>query len=205
MTLLQRLFLLPLLVCLLLYCTAAAAEKAADPAKGSATDDKAGGAICYHGSSGFIVGPPQGWKNDRGVAEQFGICMMLIPADRNFDDAPVIMYPKVTPRLKGENPVEEQVQFVLTEMRARPGGEAVTARPGPDITSESGLLFTTRYFDRGPAPNSFEMVAYSLTEDTLFFTVLSARTDQEREAAIPVLREFLVDVALLQVEQAPQQ
>ena len=173
-------------------------------AKESTVAEKPDAAICYHGSSGFILEAPEGWKNDADIAEQLGICMMLIPAALNFDDAPVIMYPKTTARVTGEDPVEHQVNFVLVRMRKRPGGEAVVTRPGPDISSKSGLLFTTRYFDQGPFPNRFELAAYCLTEDTLFFVVLSARTEEEREAGIPALRELLSDIALLQVELAPK-
>lgn len=190
----RKLFLALLLAVAMAIPAVAAPPEIAEP--------EAEAAICYLGVDGFVVVPPEGWVNLPEAAAAFGVCVMYVPAGHGFDDAPAVIYPRVVPlpgKAAGADPVQSLVDDMLEYFAGRPGGQQAEAALGPALVSESGLRFATRYFNRGPDPNNFELVAYHPAESSLLLLVLSARSEPERRAAEAALRQVAEAVIHMRV------
>lgn len=172
--------------------------------------DEAAAGICYRDKDGFVVAAPQGWVNLPQAAAAHGVCMMYAPAGYDFDNAPAIIYPRLAGLPDGGEAfdtaavADAMADSMMKRFAALPGGGRAVLLKGPALQSESGLLFATRYFNNGPDPNNFELVAYHRAESAVLLLVLSARTGADRLAGEAALRQVAGEVFHLKVRQGAE-
>lgn len=143
--------------------------------------ETAQGGICYWGSVGFMMGPPEGWVNLPEAAAASGLCFTFVPAGYDFDNAPAVIYPKMGDAKGDDDFAEVLSQGMLRQMSRLPGGENMQLVRGEPFVSARNLDFQSRYFNNGPSPNSFELVVYNVQDEVLLLLVLSAKTEQARQ------------------------
>lgn len=158
-------------------------------------------ALCYRGVDGYMVSSPPGWVNQPEAAASFGVCVMYVPVGYDFGSAPAIIYPRLVARPAGPDPVQALADTMLAYFTVCPDGYRTTVEPGPSLDSLSGLFFQTRYFNNGPNPNNFELVAYNSTEENVMLLVLSARTEGGRRASEEAFRQVIYDLLHLEVKR----
>lgn len=194
---LQRFRLIFLSVWALLACTAAFGSAAAAQAQ-SLEFDAAQGGICYWGSVGFMMGPPEGWVNLPEMAAASGLCFTFVPAGYDFDNAPAVIYPNMGDAKGDDAWVEILSQGILQQMRRLPGGENLQLVRGEPFSARN-LNFELRYFNNGPSPNNFELVAYHIQDEVILLVVLSAKTKQARQDCLDDFMEMLDDILPIQM------
>ena len=92
-------------------------------------NDYVGDAICYSGDAAFILPCPGGWTGDPAAAGRLDLCGIYYPQGYTFDNAPVVMYPRlVTPlsrqiagRTRPKTGRIYQRQLPQAARRAKPG------------------------------------------------------------------------------------
>lgn len=168
---------------------------------GSGASAMTNGGICYQGRVGFMIGAPEGWVNLPEAAAALGVCFMFVPVGYNLDNAPAVIYPN-TGAGGGGDWVEVLSQKMLEQLSRRPGGENVQLLRGEPFVSARNLEFQQRYFNNGPAPNNFELVAYHVQDDVLLLVVLSATTEQARQDYQADFMRLLDDVFAIQMSWA---
>jgi hypothetical protein len=77
------------------------------------------GAICWQDEAGFLIGLPENWQHVTEAAEKYQLCLMGIPGGTNFDDAPVILYPRIFARSPDQAPALLQVAREVRSMRVQ--------------------------------------------------------------------------------------
>ena len=174
----------------------------AEAPPGPAVPDEPSAAICYRGSDGFVVAPPEGWVNLPEAAAASGVCVMYAPAGFNFDNAPAVIYPRLAALpdpAADPDPVQAMVESMLEYFAGQPDGQRVEVVVGPALESEHGLRFASRYFNNGPDPNNYELVAYHAAESSMLLLVLSANTEKNRQSAEPALWAIAREILHVQV------
>lgn len=165
----------------------------------SLESDTAYGGICYRGSVGFVIGPPEGWVNLPETAAASGLCFMFVPAGYNFDNAPAVIYPNTGDTKGDAGFVEILSEGTLQQMRRLPGGENTELLRGEPFVSACNLDFQPRYFNNGPSPNNFELVVYHIQDEVILLVVLSAKTEQARQDYLDDFMRMLDDIFPLQI------
>lgn len=161
-----------------------------------------GGVICYANSDGYLIGTPEGWINHQDVASQAGICSLYTPEGQVFQTAEAVIYPQtaaIPPNTSGSKAIKILVDQAQEEFRSVPGGEKFTAKKSETIKTEKGQEFEIWLFNEGPAPNSYEAIAYHVGNDSVFFLVLASKTKEERDNALPVLKKVAQKMLRLEV------
>lgn len=126
--------------------------------------------ICYDAHNAFSFSAPEFFFADTKSADQLGLCVIYIPKKTTFDNAPVILYPRVvTTPLSLASFIEKDKKDFLKK--------AVTAfieKQHPYL-SKSKLQFEVRFFHNGPPPNEYELVYYLKAKKAVLLLGLSAR------------------------------
>lgn len=161
--------------------------------------DGADVALCYRGEVGYMLAPPPGWLNLRDAAESFGTCVIYVPEGYDFDSAPAVIYPNVVGVGAGADPVKAEVERMRAKLSAAPDGDKLQVVAGEPFKSAFGVEFQLYYFNNGPSPNNFELVAYNVQGEAMLMTVLSAMTDQERRVYLGDFMKLLDGIFTMQV------
>lgn len=184
----------------LLVCTTVLGGGAGAAAEAQSLEsDTAYGGICYRGSVGFVIGPPEGWVNLPETAAASGLCFMFVPAGYNFDNAPAVIYPNTGDAKGDADFVEILSEGMLQQMRRLLGGENTELLRGEPFVSACNLDFQPRYFNNGPSPNNFELVVYHIQDEVILLVVLSAKTEQARQDYLDDFMRMLDDIFPLQI------
>jgi hypothetical protein len=165
--------------------------------------DPAGAAICWRGEAGFLIRLPDDWRNAPDAAQRFNVCFMAVSDGTNFNDAPATLYPRIFVRSPGQSPTDAADNAARNAHKAlarAPGGENISIRAGKSFTTPLDLPVEVRYFDNGPYPNVFEAVAYVTHGAAVLGLILSAKTEEARDAFLPVLLKSAREAYPIQVK-----
>ena len=171
-------------------------------------NDYVGDAICYSGDAAFILPCPGGWTGDPAAAGRLDLCGIYYPQGYTFDNAPVVMYPRLVTPFPGkslEERAQKQAEFTKDSFRKLPGGQNLTVRKEGTYTAVNGRPFAIRFFDNVPPPNVAEAAAYTIHNNSMLIVVLSAKSAKDLAPYLPALYTALDEVAAMNciVEKAP--
>ncbi len=164
------------------------------------TEKYTGSVLCYDDEAAFTLPLPDGWVSDPATAARFGLCGLYYPEGYNFNDAPVVMYPKLYQAFPGnslEERAQKQAEVTQREFLNLPGGQNLIVRKEKPYTNAAGRTFALRFFDNGPRPNVAEAAAYTIHKDSIFIVVLSATSAGQLPPYLPVLYATLGKVTAM--------
>ncbi len=156
------------------------------------------GVVCGDETLQFFMPSPEGWNVDWDASRLLGVATMYFMEGSGFDDARIILYPRVDVALAAsqEAAARKQAKKTLDAMRARTGGSGTKLVGPASYLTVDGTEFTLFFFDNGQPPNEYESAAYLLNNDLLLTVVFSARSLDDRECFLPEFRKVLEGITL---------
>ena len=135
---------------------------------------------------------PSGWVLDRKSAESMGICALYTLENRNFDTSPLLIYPRLASK-GGDEAIAASVLELSTIYRNH--SDKFVLEEKADFTTKLGQTFKVRYYLNGPAPRSFEAVAYLTYKERLYISVYSATNQDDFLNGVRSFYEYLESVS----------
>ena len=135
----------------------------------------------------FLLRAPQGWILDSQGGASRGLTTVFYRKGETFKDAPAILYANVAPRPGGEA-LDAFVARELARARERsPDLRAVAAAP---VRTASGNTADVRTVS-GDRHGNREALAFLAERESFVILVLSARSPEAFDAAMPAFRAFV--------------
>lgn len=156
----------------------------------------------------FLLLSPKGWVLDTQGGAGRGLAAVLFPLGSTFKDAPAVLYVNVAPRAGGE----ALDAFVAREIaRAQGKSPGLKVEAGQPVETQDRKRAEVRAVTGDPWRNR-EALAFIREAEAFVIVVLSARSAESYEAALPAFRELVrsystigPDVKVLPQPPAPGQ
>jgi hypothetical protein len=180
-----------LLACLLaLSSTSASTARSADPTTPAATTPEPVGrttGMVFGTGHLFTVEAPRGWMIQGKGEGSNGLATVFFPMGSTFAEASAVLYVNTAAREKGQRLQE----FIARDIEGmRKGSPGVKVEKGRALETADGKRAEVRTFT-GDKWGNRESIAF-LAEESIFVTiVLTARTAESYEAALPAFADLV--------------
>lgn len=167
-------------VCLLALCALAAHAQDAKPD----ADDKNTGLV-YGKDYAFAVTAPAGWFFDSESGIQQGLHAVFYPAGSSWKESQAVMYVNAAAKT---DTLEKFVEGDVANFRKGSPRLKVTDEESPAVAGRQRVVAKRFVEDQ---LGNFEAVAYVEESKVVVMLVLSARTQDEFDAALPAFRKLV--------------
>jgi hypothetical protein len=138
-----------------------------------------GAGIVYGRGHAFAIQAPDGWVLDNAAGKGQGLQAVFYREGSDWGSAKGVMYTNAAIKGKGQETLQELIDYDVAQFRARAPQLKVTARE--DLATGSGKAVVWQF--EGDEHGNFEAVAYIDEKEAIVMLVLTARTrelfDQE--------------------------
>jgi hypothetical protein len=164
-------------VAALLTCTAASSGDAGSGHVG----------IVYGKGHAFGVTAPAGWVLDNHSGRSAGIVVVFYPERSSWKNATAVMYANTARR-----PADTSLESFITEdwQRFKANGADVKMVAGPPETTADNKQAQVRYFS-GDKWDNREAVAYIQEDNVFVMLVLTSRTQESYNLALPAFQQLV--------------
>ncbi|MGE5047471.1 MAG: hypothetical protein ACM3PC_02800 [Deltaproteobacteria bacterium] len=146
--------------------------------------------VCHEARNVFLIDAPRGWTADYEKGHELGVCAMFYPRGFTFDEAPVVVYPKLV------ETDEALGAFMASDLKTFSSQTANSKLLKlPPVAGPGGVRFELRRLRDGPSPTEQEIIAYHAGKGAILIAVLSARASGPIARFEPAFRTFLRKIA----------
>ena len=150
-----------------------------------------GGGIVYGDNLAVITGAPDGWVLDNESGVNQGVHAVFYPTGSSWAKAPEVMYINIA-LLNGKS----LDAFMATDEEAfRKNSATLKTQKLPPIKLSSGETAEVRLFT-GDMHGNYECIAYASKFDSVAMYVLSCRSKEGFEKALPAFRSLVTQSML---------
>jgi hypothetical protein len=152
--------------------------------------------ILFGEDHAFSFQAPPGWvlDNESGVAQ--GLHAVFYQAGRTWKDATVIAYARAAGKDVVIRDIPSLVQFNVDKFR-RSGSPNFKARYIKNIQTTEGDRVARIYYFEGDAWGNYEAAGYVMEQKTINFIILSGRSKESFEAALPAFEKLVASYLFL--------
>lgn len=138
--------------------------------------------LVYGSRYAFIVRAPAAWTLDNQSGKRQGLQVVLYPTGQSWAKSPSVMYCQVVP--KGGTVGGASALIAEEEARFRSQSPEATVEPLPEIRVGDSATALVRRFSGG-RNHAFEATAYVEERTVIVSLILSCRTREAFDAALP--------------------
>lgn len=151
---------------------------------------KADGFHCSGAGYSYSATAPTAWVLDNNPDQHGGLCLVGYPRGKTWENSDVVLYINPTEKegADGSRSLKQMMAFDVEKFKK--SGPKTEVRNGPEISAGDKKIPSKFFYNRAKDGN-FEIVAYDDRPQTVFFLVMTARSEKALEASMPAFKEFV--------------
>jgi hypothetical protein len=145
-----------------------------------------GGGIVYGSDHAFIISAPKGWVLDNSSGVSQGLYAVFYPKGGSWEQSPAVMYANTASRKSKDNEtVVKLIEYDSNQFKSNHPEVKIGDLPSLRTKNEKSAIVKTFAYTQ------YEAVAYIEEETIIAMIVLTTRTEEQFNNALPAFRELV--------------